>query len=352
MDETVRDGGTPILGLDVGTGASAIYPLLACRMRGNWHMAASELDETSITYAQENISKNGFDDRIKLSRASASGHVLSPIFDEPQKRFDFTICNPPFYSSKEDVLSSAEAKLLDPHSVCTGADVEMITDGGEVGFVGRIVKDSVELRDRCRWYTSLLGKSSSIVAIVELLKHYQVDNYGITEFDVGKTKRWAVAWSFGTDRLPDSLVRISKPQLASVMPARNELQITLSRGINLVDVEKLLSDVLGSLSAVEHHSVPPPDGKGGSFQVQAWAHSWSRSARRQQQQNKQAQIDHNAGQRPILRCRISWWSETKPQKEQDRVVQCRWIEGKDRQLFESFWGHVSRKAFDAVQKPV
>ncbi|KAG8860823.1 hypothetical protein FRB96_003556 [Tulasnella sp. 330] len=67
-----------------GTGASAIYPLLACRMRENWHMAASEIDQTSFKYAEENISKNGLRERIKLFRAAPTGHVLSPMFDSPQ----------------------------------------------------------------------------------------------------------------------------------------------------------------------------------------------------------------------------------------------------------------------------
>lgn len=31
----------------------------------------------------------------------------------------------------------------------------------------------------------------------------QIGNYGITEFVQGHTRRWAVVWSFGEDRLPD-----------------------------------------------------------------------------------------------------------------------------------------------------
>lgn len=35
-----------------------------------------------------------------------------------RKVFDFTMCNPPFYSSKEDVQRSAEAKEYQPNAVC------------------------------------------------------------------------------------------------------------------------------------------------------------------------------------------------------------------------------------------
>ena len=31
----------------------------------------------------------------------------------------------------------------------------------------------------------------------------QVENYAITEFVQGQTRRWAIGWSFGDERLPD-----------------------------------------------------------------------------------------------------------------------------------------------------
>jgi 23S rRNA A1618 N6-methylase RlmF len=81
--------------------------------------------------------------------------------------FDFVMCNPPFYSSAEDVSRSSEFKELDPNAVrnlayayvtesdqlaqiCTGAEVEMITPGGETSFIARIFSESLELRTKCR----------------------------------------------------------------------------------------------------------------------------------------------------------------------------------------------------------
>jgi hypothetical protein len=95
----------------------------------------------------------------------------------------------------------------------------------------------VKCTDEFRWYTSLLGKLSSISSVVTLLRSLKVsldwpiqclarlilagfmkiDNYGLTEFIQGHTRRWAVAWSFGTDRLPDVSV-ISYPLLPILLP--------------------------------------------------------------------------------------------------------------------------------------
>lgn len=143
------------------------------------------------------------------------------------------MCNPPFYTSSAELKQSAEQKEREPFSVsvtsstsrakqlyttrpiprayrsvltymkaCTGAEMEMVTSGGEVAFVKQMIDESLQLRDRIQWYTSMLGKLSSINVLVEALIKHGVTNFAVTEFEQGsKTKRWAVAWSWG-DRRP------------------------------------------------------------------------------------------------------------------------------------------------------
>jgi len=72
----------------------------------------------------------------------------------------------------------------------------MCTPGGEVAFISRLIKESINLQGRVRWYSSMLGKLSSVSALVSQLKEHHIENYAVTEFTQGMTKRWGIAWSF------------------------------------------------------------------------------------------------------------------------------------------------------------
>ncbi|KAG1813143.1 uncharacterized protein BJ212DRAFT_1366783, partial [Suillus subaureus] len=54
-----------------------------------------------------------------------------------------------------------------------------------------------------RWYTSMLGKMSSVPDLVSLFRGHSVYNYAITVFIQGQTRCWAIGWSFQGARLPD-----------------------------------------------------------------------------------------------------------------------------------------------------
>lgn len=171
------DPSRQVTGLDIGTGASAIYPWLACKARKGWRIVGSDVDAHSLSYAGKNVQANDLAKRIKLSKStSALEEPLLPLDRLGIEELDFCMTNPPFYSSREDMESSYTGKAAAPSAICTGSANEMICLDGDVGFVDRIIDESLVLRGRVQWYTAMLGKLSSLQTVVERLKKEGVRN--------------------------------------------------------------------------------------------------------------------------------------------------------------------------------
>lgn len=54
-----------IIGLDIGTGCCAIFPLLGATLNKRWSFVATDIDETNLTFAKLNVEANKYADRIK-----------------------------------------------------------------------------------------------------------------------------------------------------------------------------------------------------------------------------------------------------------------------------------------------
>lgn len=63
-----------------------------------------------------------------------------------EEKFDFCMCNPPFFETMEEAG-------LNPKTACGGTSKEMVFPGGEQAFITRIIEDSVKLKQSFR-YTS------------------------------------------------------------------------------------------------------------------------------------------------------------------------------------------------------
>ncbi|KAI9819314.1 MAG: hypothetical protein M1832_004019 [Thelocarpon impressellum] len=110
------DSRREVVGLDIGTGASCIYPLLGCSQRPKWMFAGTDVDEKSLQYARENIARNGLETRVKLVRSEPDSPLI-PLDLLGLESIDFTMCNPPFYESADEMLSLAKQKQRPPFSV-------------------------------------------------------------------------------------------------------------------------------------------------------------------------------------------------------------------------------------------
>ncbi|GFR39717.1 hypothetical protein Agub_g198, partial [Astrephomene gubernaculifera] len=115
--------------------------------------------------------------------------ILLPAFQDPQETFAFTMCNPPFFESMQEAAQN-------PNTAFGGTAAEMVCAGGEVAFVMRMLADSELLRGRVHWFSTMVGKKSTLKALRKELHSRHVTALRTTELAQGKTSRWAVAWSW------------------------------------------------------------------------------------------------------------------------------------------------------------
>lgn len=229
---------TPVHGRDIGTGTLAVYAVLASALHRDWHMTGTDVDAEALDNARAMLANvaNNTEDRTGTPPGTKGplrlGSRISLVHTRPDdpllgsERYHFTMCNPPFYDSAAEREQSAAAKAT-PHGHSEGSAGELYTAGGERAFVARLVAESAApgQRDRVAWYTTMVGKRSSLLALVAYLKKHHIHNYGVREFIQGKTRRWGVAWSYRASRLPDSAARTCSATLASTLPPSNVRQL-------------------------------------------------------------------------------------------------------------------------------
>lgn len=73
--------------------------------------------------------------------------LLGVVRDD--EKFDFCMCNPPFFESLEE-------SGLNPKTSCGGTSEEMVCPGGEKAFITRIIEDSAELKHNFRYIFCIL----------------------------------------------------------------------------------------------------------------------------------------------------------------------------------------------------
>ena len=355
----------PRRGIDIGTGASAIYPLLGHAQRASWTFVATESDEESLSFARRNVEANGFGDAITvLGPMDLDGPVIplvKKLSHEEESaatvEFDFLMTNPPFYGSEKELIFLAEKKARPPNSACTGAPMEMVCPGGEVGFVSRILKESLVHGSRIRWYTSMLGKLESVEALVQLFRECDIDNYAVGELVQGKkTKRWVVAWSFnGMRPAQDVCGGVRAVAGKRVTPVKVEEQI-LSVGeeaghIVFARYKEVILQEITEMDLIFWEEIPKRgrDREEEVFEVigRATENVWSRSWRRKRMRGE-ARVEKVGAMPSDGTCAFGF---AVAMSEVDRVltVIVKWREGNDAIMYESFCGFLKRKLIETRQ---
>lgn len=221
---TARSGRQRVI--DIGTGANCIYPLLGSALLG-WTFLGTERDEVSVVAARRNVELNGWSDRIEVRAARGAKAVGSAADDpihaatdpaqpeahedvqidrdeppilhgllRPGEVFGACMCNPPFYDLHEQPRGRWHTASGATSTRCSATESEMFCTGGEVGFIRRLVRESLELRHVVGWYTSLVGRKASLAPLLRELRTHAVPRVETCELSQGTTSRWVLAWSF------------------------------------------------------------------------------------------------------------------------------------------------------------
>ena len=142
-------------GIDIGCGSSCIFSLIICGLNKEWKMLTTDISDENLKFATENVNKNNLDNRIKLIKVN-EGTILKDIFCDETSQYDFLLCNPPFYSNQAEMEGDLEnvrkpEKRHLPNSINTARLHESVyDDGGEVGFVKKMIEESIEIGNRIK----------------------------------------------------------------------------------------------------------------------------------------------------------------------------------------------------------
>ena len=192
--------------LDVGTGASCIYPILGSQSYG-WSFVASEIDPVSVRVARLIAESNPqLAKLVKIVQQREHGSVFRSVIRKTD-RFDLTICNPPFHASMEAAQASSLRKQANL-GVATARDVpatlnfggqpgELWCPGGEVGFLKRMIRESVEFGSQVGWFTSLVAKKEHLRLLEEELARWSPLQVVVIPMSQGVKISRILAWRFG-----------------------------------------------------------------------------------------------------------------------------------------------------------
>lgn len=190
-----------VKGLDIGTGASLIYPILGSGSYG-WSFVASDTDEAALRCAEAiakfNKRLNG---KIDLRKQSDPASVFQGII-RPNDQFAFTMCNPPFFVSAEAAQQAAKLKWKNLGKSekegfsFGGQSNELWTKGGESAFLRKMIAESSKYGRQVGWFTTLVSQKGYLKVADISFRQNKPCEKRVIELASGNKVRRVLAWRF------------------------------------------------------------------------------------------------------------------------------------------------------------
>jgi len=192
--------GKQVQGLDIGTGANLIYPIIGSFEYG-WRFVASDIEPTSISCAEQLVKANQrLGKTVRVVQQKKPNQIFKGVIKGSDK-LAFTLCNPPFHASKADAakgtlrknknLGQTKGKLN-----FGGQSNELWCPGGEAEFVCNMVRESSQFKPQVLWFTSLISNKNNLKKIKLELKKVNCQQVKIIEMGQGNKVSRFIAWTY------------------------------------------------------------------------------------------------------------------------------------------------------------
>lgn len=204
-----------VLGLDIGVGANVIYPIIGSQTYG-WHFVGSDISDASLQSARHIVANNdNLKKQITIRKQQNSQHIFKGLI-QPDDKFTFTMCNPPFHANAKDALAGNQRKNRNlarhkqkrqgreqryceankTHLNFAGQHNELWCKGGEPAFISKMIIESQQFAKQVQWFTCLVSKKEHLNAIYRQLKQVQVKEVNTIEMHQGSKVSRFIGWQF------------------------------------------------------------------------------------------------------------------------------------------------------------
>ncbi|MTB52144.1 23S rRNA (adenine(1618)-N(6))-methyltransferase RlmF [Lewinella sp. W8] len=187
--------------LDVGVGASCIYPILGVREYG-WEFVGSDVNDQSLRVAGAIVKFNpGLGKKITLRKQPQAESIFRGIIHEGEF-FHLSMCNPPFYEDAAAARAAARRKwtklgrAASPTLNFGGQANELWTKGGEPAFLRRMIRESSDFATQVGWFTTLVSQAGYLKIARQELDRIKAAEVKVLPMEQGGKKRRVLAWRY------------------------------------------------------------------------------------------------------------------------------------------------------------
>jgi len=195
--------GSGIKCMDIGVGASCIYPIIGIQEYG-WSFIGSDIDPVAIESANRIIAQNpALQGKVECKLQLNQRDFFYGIIRKDE-HIDISICNPPFHASVKEAQAGTLRKLhnlklnieTEPILNFGGQNHELWCDGGEEKFVRNMIQQSKKFAGNCFCFSSLISKESNLKNVYKALEQAEVFAMETIPMGQGNKISRIVVWTF------------------------------------------------------------------------------------------------------------------------------------------------------------